>query len=246
MSFRKVLSRPAPLLVGIGVYASTVYIAFHSYKIYSLPQPEPNCHLPNNQMNYSYKYNELKNYDSNIEWDEFIMSMPSKRKYLAEMAKGDVLEVSAGTGRNLEFFKYDSLTTLTAIDYSKEMLLQAVQKFKQYKPKLETKKVFFNVMQGEKLLFGDDEFDSVIDTFGLCSHHDPVEALKEMARVCKPDGVILLLEHGRSEYAFVNDALDKTALMRKKKLTRCEKMGVLVEQGYQSAGAAGRVGHCGG
>lgn len=47
--------------------------------------------------------------------------------------------------------------------------------------------------------FPDESFDTVIDSFGLCSFDDPVTALKEMKRVCKKDGKILLLEHGRSK-----------------------------------------------
>ena len=42
--------------------------------------------------------------------------------------------------------------------------------------------------------FPDQCFDTVVDTFGLCSYDDPVAVLKEMQRVCKPDGKILLLE----------------------------------------------------
>ena len=49
-------------------------------------------------------------------------------------------------------------------------------------------------------------FDTVVDTFGLCSYDDPVAVLNEMARVCKqPHGKVLLLEHGRSHtWKFVN------------------------------------------
>lgn len=46
--------------------------------------------------------------------------------------------------------------------------------------------------------FPNASFDTVIDTFGLCSVEDPVAMLREMARVCKPDGRVYLLEHGRS------------------------------------------------
>jgi len=47
-----------------------------------------------------------------------------------------------------------------------------------------------------------------VDTFGLCSFDDPVKALNEMRRVCKDDGQILLLEHGRSHYDWLNRVLD--------------------------------------
>jgi methyltransferase OMS1 len=42
-------------------------------------------------------------------------------------------------------------------------------------------------------------FDTVVNIFGLCSYDDPVQVLQEMARVCKPDGKILLLEHRQSK-----------------------------------------------
>ncbi len=55
-------------------------------------------------------------------------------------------------------------------------------------------------------------FDTVVDTFGLCSYDDPVRVLQEMARVCKPDGKILLLEHGRSKaWHGLSEYLDKHA-----------------------------------
>jgi ubiquinone/menaquinone biosynthesis C-methylase UbiE len=50
----------------------------------------------------------------------------------------------------------------------------------------------------EYLRFADNSFDTVISALSTCSFTDPVAALKEMRRVCKPDGQILLIEHGRS------------------------------------------------
>merc|ERR1712157_386461 len=49
--------------------------------------------------------------------------------------------------------------------------------------------------------FKNNTFDTVVDTFGLCSFDDPIAALREMSRVCKKKedgGKILLLEHGKS------------------------------------------------
>jgi methyltransferase OMS1 len=68
-------------------------------------------------------------------------------------------------------------------------------------------------MDVHKLDYPDQTFDTVIDTFGLCSFDDPVSVIHEMQRVCKPDGRILLLEHGRSEkWKFISDLLDNGAL----------------------------------
>ncbi|KAI0104510.1 hypothetical protein F4814DRAFT_91048 [Daldinia grandis] len=57
-----------------------------------------------------------------------------------------------------------------------------------------------------------EKYDTVIQTFGLCSVRDPVLLLSNMAAVVKPEtGRIILLEHGRSWYELVNGLLDRSA-----------------------------------
>lgn len=63
----------------------------------------------------------------------------------------------------------------------------------------------------EQLPFPDNSFDTVVDMFGLCSFDDPVRALREMSRVCRPGGKLLLIEHGRGCTPRVNNHLDKWA-----------------------------------
>jgi methyltransferase OMS1 len=50
----------------------------------------------------------------------------------------------------------------------------------------------------------DNTFDCVVDTFGLEYYVNPDKALKEMKRVCKKDGQILLLTTGLSYYDLLN------------------------------------------
>ncbi|GME79004.1 unnamed protein product [Ambrosiozyma monospora] len=56
---------------------------------------------------------------------------------------------------------------------------------------------------------GQMKYDTVIETFGLCSHEDPVKALQNMMKLLKTGGRVVLLEHGRGTYDFINDKLDK-------------------------------------
>ena len=113
------------------------------------------------------------------------------RKNLFRKASGDVLEVAAGTGNNLRHYPKDCKITL--IDLSRAMLKIASRKAR--RQRLE---VSIQEMDAESLEFPDDAFDTVVDSLSLCTLTQPVQALREMARVCKPNGRILLLEHGRS------------------------------------------------
>jgi ubiquinone/menaquinone biosynthesis C-methylase UbiE len=62
----------------------------------------------------------------------------------------------------------------------------------------------------EALEFPDNSFDTVISSLSTCSFYDTPKALKEMKRVCKPDGKILLIEHGRSNWEWLRRYQDKT------------------------------------
>jgi methyltransferase OMS1 len=205
--------------------------------------------------------------------------------------QGDVLEVSAGTGRNLPYYRYDKLNSLTVTDSSKYMLWHASQKYRDRQAaKNSSLPVSFFLSDAEKLAspqpaaavptseatrnqsgadakesesgqqsqvsgvfatrthaYAENSFDTVVDTFGLCSHGNPVHVLKvrrwlpyllaknvaksmqlcslindfqlhdfegnaqEMGRVCKPDGKILLLEHGKANPNWLNKILDDGA-----------------------------------
>ena len=112
-----------------------------------------------------------------------------RRSILSELS-GSVLEIGVGTGKNLKYYSPDC--KVTAIDISPKMLHRAKKRAQGMD------NISLMVMDAENLTFADDSFDYVITTFVLCSIPNPVVALREMRRVCKPDGVVINLEHMRS------------------------------------------------
>jgi methyltransferase OMS1, mitochondrial len=118
-------------------------------------------------------------------------------------ATGNVLEIGCGTGRNFDYYNDDKVKKIIAVDAVPGMLLQAMKKTKA------SKNVVFDVMNAQDIKFPDQSFDTVVDTFGLCSYDDPVAVLKEMSRVCKSSGKILLIEHGRGSYDWINRIIDR-------------------------------------
>ncbi len=138
-----------------------------------------------------------QSYNRYARWYDILEKIPELlginriRKNLFREASGDVLEVAAGTGNNLRHYPKDCKITL--IDLSRAMLKIASQKARSQRLEISVQE-----MDAERLEFPDNVFDTVVDSLSLCTLTQPVQALREMARVCKPKGRILLLEHGRS------------------------------------------------
>lgn len=145
------------------------------------------------------RYNRISGiYDS---MDKMIKE--SWRKDLLSNVSGNVLEVGIGTGANLPFYPDD--IHLTAIDFSSGMLKQARKKANALTLPYE---ITSKEMDVQKMNFPDNTFDFVVATCVYCSVPDPVRGLKEMARVCKPGGKILLLEHMRSDNEVIGKMMD--------------------------------------
>ncbi len=68
--------------------------------------------------------------------------------------------------------------------------------------------VDLRVMDAQHLQLEDASFDTVVATFVFCSVPDPVAGFREALRVLRPGGQLLLLEHVRSENAFVGKLMD--------------------------------------
>jgi ubiquinone/menaquinone biosynthesis C-methylase UbiE len=123
------------------------------------------------------------------------------RKKLIRKAYGKILEISIGTGNNFSYYKAGCV--ISGIDLSSEMLKIAEQKSLGYDGE-----VNLSVMDAENTNFHDETFDTVVSTFSLCTCLDPKLVLKEMLRVCKKNGIILLLEHGQSSNSWIKQFQD--------------------------------------
>ncbi|KAH8592443.1 S-adenosyl-L-methionine-dependent methyltransferase [Bisporella sp. PMI_857] len=195
------------------------------------------------QADVSSRYDKTaRTFDTSIDLTELSMGMPKKRRELVAEAHGDVLEVSIGTGRNLEYYDWNfkgyngigqpsrkdgikkgKVRSFTAVDKSGEMLEIAHEKFSKMFPGiLSVRWVIGDASEalppppknpnerGGNLEGG--KYDTIVQTMGLCSANDPVALLKNLANLVKEeDGRILLLEHGRGRWAWLNNVLDNSA-----------------------------------
>jgi len=114
------------------------------------------------------------------------------RANLLKNARGDVLEIGFGTGLNLAHYP-PSISSLSIVDPARILPRRVMKR---------TAAVSFPIhiqhVTAETLSFPDRRFDTVVSTWTLCTISDPIQALREVRRVLKPDGRFLFLEHGRS------------------------------------------------
>jgi ubiquinone/menaquinone biosynthesis C-methylase UbiE len=143
-------------------------------------------------------------YEQKLWFDQHILGVARLRKQIMSKAHGNILDVACGTGLNFPLFP--SASRITATDLSPRMLEIARQKAAQLRLNVESK-----VMDAQHLEFPDESFDTVVSTLSTCTFPDPIQALREMGRVCRTDGQLLLLEHGRSNWGWLANYQDRHA-----------------------------------
>jgi phosphatidylethanolamine/phosphatidyl-N-methylethanolamine N-methyltransferase len=100
-----------------------------------------------------------------------------------------VLEVGVGTGINLSL--YPKLCSVTGIDFSDAMLEKARERM----AKKSIRNVRLLQMDAADLKFADDSFDIVYAPYLISVVPDPVKVAREMRRVCRPGGRVIVLNH---------------------------------------------------
>lgn len=228
--------RKFPLILG-----GITVLAFSSYSFYlyaSLQRAIAEGTSIDIPADVSQRYNSIATtFDSSVESTENLIGLTRLRRKLVQQASGNVCEVSIGTGRNLTFYDWDfksfngmgnqltkrgKVKSFTAVDKSTEMLEIAHEKFsKEYPDLLGVRWVVqdaaeplpsppasANERSGNKKR---KKYDTIVQTMGLCSTSDPVRLLKNLGESVEDDGRILLLEHGRGTWNWLNQVLDGLA-----------------------------------
>ena len=244
-----------PFIVGC-CFAGVVFgcYIFYSYGTYSRAlKVASHLDLAQNADVSDRWKDRTRDFDDEVDFSEKFMLLKAKRKRLVNQAFGNVLEVSCGTGRNMELYDlrpYDPkeaegfgrsrkniITSITFNDQSEVMVEHAEHKFDHMEAK-RPKVLRFN--GPVRFVVGDagikgliprpvGGYDTIVQTMGVCSMVDAPGFLRRLGELCRQPGEkskwlpteaddgkggkILLLEHGKGYYSWINKILNNGAKM---------------------------------
>jgi ubiquinone/menaquinone biosynthesis C-methylase UbiE len=130
-------------------------------------------------------------------WLGEVAGMRSRRRALLGNARGRVVEIGAGTGLNVALYPDEiAELALTEPDASmRKKLTRSLQRNGRAARIVDA--------SAERLPFADASVDTVVSTLVLCTVPDPERTLGEIARVLRPGGQLLFLEHVRANSRFL-------------------------------------------
>jgi ubiquinone/menaquinone biosynthesis C-methylase UbiE len=126
-------------------------------------------------------------YDKQMRFYDRVLFADS-RAWVCAQATGSALEVAVGTGLNLPF--YPAGVELTGIDFSPAMLGVAQARARQLGRAVDLREA-----DAQALPFPDACFDTVVCTFAPCAVPDERRTVREMTRVLRPGGLMVLADH---------------------------------------------------
>jgi ubiquinone/menaquinone biosynthesis C-methylase UbiE len=165
-------------------------------------------------------------YDRTVGLGERVMLGDFRKRFGAELA-GETLEVAVGSGLNLPYYSA-AVTRAVGVDLSRGMLEQAAQRAGEI-----GRSIALIQMDAERLAFRDASFDTVAISMALCTVPHPERAIQELARVCRPNGKIVLLEHVLSPTRPIAWTLQRFAPLQERALG-CHLTRETVETARQS------------
>jgi SAM-dependent methyltransferase len=128
-------------------------------------------------------------------WLAELAGMRERRARLAAQARGRTVELGSGTGLNLSHYPAEvGELILTEPDPAMRLRLE-------HRARRADRSVRVLADSAEALSMADGSVDTVVSTLVLCTVDDPGRALDEIARVLRPDGQLLFIEHVRAESA---------------------------------------------
>ncbi len=125
------------------------------------------------------------------------VSLAARRREVIPRARADVLEIGAGTGANLPHYDPGRIDSLVLTDTALSDLLEERAARWRSSARFTNGAVKLREADACSLPFSDDSFDTVIATLVLCSVSDQRVALGQIARVLRPGGRLLFIEHVR-------------------------------------------------
>jgi SAM-dependent methyltransferase len=136
-------------------------------------------------------------------WLGEISGMRRRRRTLVGQAHGVVVEIGAGTGLNIAHYR-DAVDELVLTEPEPGMRRKLARR-------LERHACGARIVDApaERLPLADASVDTVVATLVLCTVDDPESALREIARVLRPDGQLLFIEHIRARSRFLATCQDK-------------------------------------
>ena len=120
--------------------------------------------------------------------------LAAMRAETARQARGRTLELGAGTGANLEYYT-DAVSELVVTEPDPHMAKRLRKRLAESPPAVGSVEVV--EASAESLPFEDAGFDSIVSTLVLCTVENPERVASELARLLRPGGRLLYVEHVR-------------------------------------------------
>jgi ubiquinone/menaquinone biosynthesis C-methylase UbiE len=130
-------------------------------------------------------------------WLGEIAGMRGRRSALLDNARGRVVEIGAGTGLNVAHYP-DGISELVLTEPDAAMRRRLARRLRRH-----GRAARIVDAPADRLPLADASVDTVVSTLVLCTVADPERTLGEIARVLRPDGQLLFVEHVRASSRFL-------------------------------------------